>query len=248
MRSVKLLGLTTTAAFALSAVLVAPAFATSTNNPHFNVNGVELASGSTENILASANGSQKLESGAGVKPITCTGVSLTGSDFIENNSMGGLDMEVLQYTGCTYETATCKVATKGTSNWGTIETNLLTSRLGWLTKEQAEEELPTNTTLTLFEPTSGSKFVEIEFSGTGCPSLSEAAVTGSVAVMDAGTATTEEVTHELEAPSTPIKKFFYNEGGTTKESKPGLTAFGVTAKYIGKDNVMLESGKTWSVK
>jgi hypothetical protein len=37
--------------------------------------------------------------------------------------------------------------------------------------------------------------------------------------MNIGNWSTEEVTHELEAPSSAITKYFYNEGGKTKEGK-----------------------------
>jgi hypothetical protein len=245
MRSIKLLGMLIGAVCALSMALAGSAFATSTNNPVFLIAGSQFM-GTTE-ILAEANGNQLLESAA-AETISCTGTSLVAGATIENDlSPGwGLDHETIVYTGCTYGKGTCKVATKGTSNWGTIDTNALASKNAFKGEKEAEKESSSGG-VTVFTPASGETFTELEFSGTSCPILTKVDIKGSVVAINSGNAYTSEATHELEAPTPAITKYFYNEGGKTKEGKAKLTAFGVEAKYVGKAKVMLSNGDLWSL-
>jgi hypothetical protein len=245
MRSIRLLGMVIGAVCALSAVLAGPVFAASTNNPGFLISGSQFM-GTTE-ILAEANGNQLLESEL-AETITCSGTSLKSGATIENDlsPLWGLDHETIVYTGCVYGAGTCKVATKGTSNWGTIETLALASKNAFLGEKEAEKESLSGA-VTVFTPASGETFTELEFSGTKCPILTKVDIKGSVVAMNTGTPYTSEATHELEAPSTAITKYFYNEGGKTKEGKAKLTAFGGEAKYVGKAKVMLSNGSLWSL-
>jgi hypothetical protein len=230
---------------ALSAVLAGPVFAASTNNPEFLVSGAKLA-GTTE-ILAEANGAQLLESAA-AETISCTGTSLKAGATIENDSspLWGLDHETIIYTGCTYGKNTCKVSTKGQKTFGTIETNALASKNAWSAEKEAEKE-SLSAAVTVFTPASGETFTELEFEGEKCPILTKVDIKGSVVAKNIGNAYTSELTHEIEAPTTAITKYFYNEGGKTKEGKAKLTAFGVEAKYVGKAKIMLSNDDLWSL-
>jgi|GEM_PF-2461125 hypothetical protein len=254
MRRSSIAGMALVAAFVMSAVVAAPTFAASTNNPLWFVEGSSLSS--TEDIEATAVNTQELTSSA-AKTISCKKVALnTGAaHFIENISSpsGGIDMETLVYSECTYPESGCHVKNKGGTN-GTIVTNPLTSDLDYATKAEAEkEEVKSGSTLTVFKPASGSTFVEIEFEGSGCPIISNASVEGSVAVENVGAAGpetgAEAEEHELNAPSTLIKKAFFNEGGKTKEDKTEFKVFGglASAGYIGKSKVELESHKKWGL-
>jgi hypothetical protein len=250
MKRLRIIGMALVAVFAVSAVVVAPAFATGTTNPEWKVAGTTLTG--TKNIEAKAVNTQELTSSA-AKTISCKQVAATGSaHLIENISspaIGGTDMETLTYSECTYPESGCHVKNKGGTN-GTIVTNALTSELAYKTAEEAEnEEVKKGTTVTVFKPLSGSTFVEIEFEGSGCPIISNASVEGSVAVENVGAAGTESgaeaTSHELNAPSTLIKKAYYNDGGT-KEEKTEFKVFGglASAGYVGKSSVTIEGGTT----
>jgi hypothetical protein len=239
MRSMKLLGIAVGAVCALSAVLVTPALAK--NNPVF-LSGGGIFMGPVE-ILAETNGTQLLQSKA-AETIACSSVKLNSGATISNDLSPnwGLDSETIVYEGCKYgKSTTCTVKNKG----GTIETDPLVSKLAWEKETGAEKETTTGT-LTVFTPT-GTNFVELEFSGTGCPILTKDDVKGSVAVSNAGNSATEELSHELSAPEPAIAKYFYNVGSKTETGKAALEAFGVEAKYVGKDKIMLTSDANWSV-
>jgi hypothetical protein len=252
MKRLKIVGMALVAVFAISAVVVAPAFASSTTNPSWYVAGTKLTG--TENIEAKAVTTQELTSSA-AKTISCKKVALnTGAaHFIENMGsplFGGEDKETLTYSECTYPESGCHVKNKGGTN-GTIVTDALTSLLAYKTEAEAEkEEVKKGTTLTVFKPASGSTFVEIEFEGSGCPIITSASVEGSVAVENDGEVGTEPgaeaTTHEITAPSTLIKKAYCNEGGAPKEVKTEFKVFGglASAGYIGTSLVSIEGGTT----
>lgn len=256
MKRIRTAGIALGAVFVMSAVVAAPAVATSEANPVWYDEGASLTE-VLNNLAALAVNTQELTSSA-AKTISCKKVAVNKEAGLEhliaNTDSGGVDAETLVYSECTYPESGCHVRNKGGTN-GTIETNALESKLEYTTRSEAEkEEVKKGTTLTVFKPVTGSVFVEIEFDGSGCPSISEPAVDGLLAVENVGDAGTEsgaELTeHELNAPSTLIKKAFYNEGGTTKEQKTELKVFGslASAGYIGKSKVKLESGEHWGIQ
>ena len=247
MRRMKLVGMAIMAVFALSAFVVAPAFASSETNPYWVTEGSALTGSGA--ITGSANGNQELTS-ALAKTITCKKVEGVGAEIFNGSESGklhGEDSETLKYTECEYGTEkTCTVGTKGKSTPGTIETQALKSQLAYKEKKEAEKEEVTETdTLTIFKP-SGSAFVELEFNGTGCPLLSNVTVEGSVSVNNTETPLKELNTHGLEAPATAIKAGWVNKGGKSEEIKTSLKAFGSTAGYIGKSFALL-SGMTYAI-
>jgi hypothetical protein len=256
MRSVKHICLTALIACALGAVAAAPAFAE--RNPEWYVNGSLLTG--TELVLSSTESVQVLESSL-TKPLTCSNLRLTGHNKIWNDEhppeplLGGLSLETIAYSGCAYGTAgTCEVSTKGRGTWGEIETNALHSRLVYLTEKAAEKENVHETGM-LFEPESGTTFVELSFQGTGCPIFNEVAVKGTVATKNipnpltgAGEPLSEELSHYIEAPAAAITKTFYREGGKIVEAKDKLTFFGAEAKYVGKARLWLSSDSSWSMQ
>jgi hypothetical protein len=138
------------------------------------------------------------------------------------------------------------VSTKGKKTFGTIETNPLVSKNAFLGETEAEKESSSGG-VTVFTPAEGETFTELEFEGEKCPILTKVDIKGSVVAMNIGNAYTSELTHELSAPTPAITKYFYNEGGKTKEGKAKLTAFGVEAKYVGKAKIMLSNDDLWSL-
>jgi hypothetical protein len=241
MRRMKLVGMAIMAVFALSAVVVAPALATSVANPYWVTQGSALTVPMA--VTGAANGNQELTS-ALAETITCKKVEGVGAEIENETGPHGIDKETLKYTECVYGTkGTCTVGTKGKSTPGTIETQALKSQLAYKEKKEAEKEEVTETdTLTIFKP-SGSAFVELEFNGTGCPLLSNVTVEGSVSVNNTETPLVELSTHGLEAPATSIKAGWVNKGGKSEEIKTSLKAFGSTAGYVGNSTVTLTGTK-----
>ncbi len=235
MRSMKLLGASAMAVFALFAVTVSSAFATT--GPRFFVAGSALSG--SETISAEASGAQVLS--ASSIEIECPTVSATGGEI--KGTEPGTDGETLVYGGCKDKTKPgCEARTKGGGTAGQIATNALSSEVYY------QESTPNEFTDTVFTPASGTTFVEIEMKTVteSCPVISSATVEGSVAVEDE---TGEREVQTLTAPKTPIKEVFTASGAGVKV---GLKAFGfVEAKYIGKDKVKLsgtKKGSVWGVK
>jgi hypothetical protein len=259
MRPTKYICLAVLAACALSTDLVAPAAASAERNPEWNVNGSLLTG--TEEFLAEALGVQTLYWEFS-KPITCTDIHLNpaGNHIIWNDEeppeslSGGLTLETIVFTGCLYNSKTeCKVSTKGKETWGEIQTNPLKSRQVYLSKTAAEEG-NVDDAGTLFTPATGEVFVELEYSGKKCPLLDEISVKGAIAAKNIGDPLTEigsplseELSHYLEAPETPIVDTFYNEGGVVVEGENELKGFGIKMKYVGDSRAWLESDANWSI-
>jgi hypothetical protein len=221
------------AAMAMFAVLAVSASAAMAAGPVFSVEGVGLAW--SESIEAEASGAQVLT--ASSVELECSTVSATGSPALKGTEPG-TDTETLTYGGCIRKAhSTCEARTKGGSEAGVISTKALKSELAYPTKTPGEK------TDTVFEPSSGKVFVEIELKGTECGSITSGAVEGSVAVENEEG---EREVQTLTAPATPITKVF-NEAGT--EKKVGLKAFGfLTASYVGKDKIKLTEynrGRKW---
>lgn len=245
MQRMKLVGLAAVAVLALAAFASAPALAL--RNPHWTYNGSELTGSVAVHAEASGSHATQTLKAPGVV-INCSKVAVKSGGVLENVSGWGLDKETLVYGGCSVEGhSECDVRNKGGSETDTITTDPLKSKLGYLKKASAEKtEIAEGTTGTIFEPESGSNFVEIEMKGS-CPAISEATVTGSVVVKNLGSITEGE-SHEIEAPETPISKFYVINGGKVETLSPALKVFGFfTSEYIGTSKITTEAGKDWGI-
>ncbi len=238
--TIALLALSVLGAFAASS-----AFAASTNNPQWQVNKAEL-SGNKE-VTAEANGTQKLNvAGAFGATIACKKLKVaSGAKIIGSTKpAAGTDEETIVYEECEVEGSPSCTINGEAAGKAKITTNLLKSTLVFKTKAAAEKE--ESSTLSLFEPKTGTVFVTLTLAGT-CPATGSFEITGQVAAENVKG--NEEIeTHELNAPATAITKYFVNEGGKTVEKKVNALKFGIfPASYVGKAKIKLTSKEVWSV-
>ncbi len=272
--SMKILGLCFIAAMALSAVALTSASAAGRNprwavcNPvpagtgHFEDNQCtkggtgnwearELTKGETKGISVEANGSQELRSAE--VTILCNKLSVqAGAQIIGGEP--GTDQEILVYEECkVVNFPTCKVqGPPKAGHWGTIETRVLSSSLGYKTKG-AEETENQKETVTVFKPQTKEVFVELELekeAGGSCPgggTLEKIGlpVKGEVACENVEGAT-HLVKHELNCPETAIKVYWLQVAGSPKEEKlKKLELLTAGATYVGKSKIGLTDGQDW---
>jgi hypothetical protein len=274
MKSIKIMGLCLVAAMALSAVVSASASAT--KNPKWVIcetrgpnNGqwsdgtctklggekthetrLLLTENETREITAVGNGNQMLAS-PGAPTVICKKLKLKAGAVLLGGEPGK-DNESIVYEECEVEgKPNCKVKNVGGVN-GTIETHPLTSTLVY-TSKAAEEAENQAATLTLFKPTTGEIFVELELEGTECPeALRGKALPVKGEVLGENTGLNEHlVTHELNFPATALKIYWLQVGGvaTEKEIKKLMLAT-LSATYSGKTKVSLagsQLGQDWWV-
>lgn len=228
MKRIKMLGMALVALVALSAVASSAAFAG--EGPHWVTSSGRL----TETLTVSGSGgAQKLA--AESESVECSSVSSTGTVF-NTSGLAGKDTAEIAFTGCkvfkgkkfTTELPGCSVTNVG-GTAGTIDVDANTE-LVFATKKDAEEE--TGTIYDLFSPTSGEKFVELDFTGSECVVTGEVEVKGSV-LAEPSTAVSTSGT--LTFPTTAITKGFVWPGDT--EVKVGLKVFGFSAIQSGVTTV-----------
>lgn len=157
------------AVFALSAVMASAAQAISA--PFFTISGTRLTAGKTHNFDAKAFENFVLTTpGLGVR-IECTGSNVEKGVLLGSNAgLPGKDDEIAVFSGCRLVEGNGEPNCEVTSP---IITHPLTSELVEVegTKEPLAEE---------YKPTTGTTFVELAFTGSGC-TLRTAAVEGEVA-------------------------------------------------------------------
>jgi len=273
MKSIKIMGLCLVAAMALSAVVSASASA-ATKNPKWalceartegtgqwndgkcsELGGKKthetrllLTENETRSITAEANGTQKLTA-AGAVTVVCEKLKLKAGAVLLGGEPGK-DNESIVYEECTIEgKPKCEVRSVGGA-FGTIETLPLTSTLVYSSKE-AEEKENQAATLTLFKPTTGEIFVELELRGEECPkALREKALPVKGEVLGENIGGNEHlITHELNFPTTALTKYWLQVGGvaTEKEIKK-LFLLTSGAVYSGKTKESLagsQVGQAW---
>ena len=234
-------------------VAAATAYALSTNNVRWKVNGSALASGQSHSVTSSAMLSQTMKAG-GIE-ITCSnltgsvGMALLGS----NSPNPGTAEGKLTYSGCTVlKFEKCKI---NGSRPGGFETKPLSIELVYLTKAGAEkEEIANGINAMLVKPKEGTTVAELALSPTNeCPTSSvtiagEAGKTGILFKALETTANEELETHEIEAPETALKTYFTNAGGSTEEhSGEGIKANSNGATYSGRIRVSVGSGNKYNL-
>ncbi len=258
----KIMGLCFIAAMALSAVVSASASAT--NNPKWVLceertagtgqwedpactkpGGTKthetrlLLAGETRLITAVAKGVQRLVSTAAGITIECQKLKLASGAVLRGGEPAG-DQETIVYEECTVAGAkNCKVKNKG-GTFGKIETKPLISTIGFASKE-AEEKENQASTVTVFAPSSGKVFVELEME-TECPvkALEKTGlpIGGEVACENVGNEHAAE--HELNCPEKRIAAYWLQSAGSPKEEKvKKLELAGFEANYFGASVISL---------
>jgi hypothetical protein len=273
MKRMQIIGLALVAVFAMSAVGVSSASATSINNPQWKLclkvakptgkfatheckgegepkefELLMLEEGKTEGVTAEANGVQKLNVGGEFgATIECSKLKLAaGAKLIGSKAPNaGTDEETIVYEECkVVGKPACKINGEE-SGKAKIATELLKSTLVFETKVAAEkEEKPT---LTLFEPKTAKNFVVLKLTGTCPPGGETFEITGQVAAKNVeGQALLQ--THELNAPAVAIKEYFINKAGVTEKKAVTALKFGFfSATYEGKSKVKLASEWWWLI-
>ena len=236
-------------------IAAATAYALSTNNVRWKVNGAALTSGQTRSVTSSAMLSQTMKSG-GIE-IQCSnltgsvGMALLGS----NSPNPGTAEGKLTYSGCTVlKFEKCKI---NGARPGSFETKPLLIELVYLSRAGAEEEKIANgINAMLVKPKEGTTVAEFSLSPTSeCPSGTstvtiggEAGKTGILFKALETTANEELETHEIEAPETAIKNYFTNTGGSTEEhTGEGIKANSNAATYQGRVRVSVGSGNKYNL-
>ncbi|HXD55129.1 MAG TPA: hypothetical protein VN618_10285 [Solirubrobacteraceae bacterium] len=235
-------------------IAAATAYALSTNNTRWKVNGAALTSGETHSVTSSAFSTQTLRS-SGVE-IQCTGVAgsalaLTGSN---SPNPGGAEGK-LKYSGCTVPSfEKCKI---NGSRPGSFETKNLGIELVYLTKAGAEkEEIANGISAMLVKPKEGTTLAEMSLSpAEECPTGGTVMITGKTGktgiIFNALAATADEEleVHEIEAPPSSLKTYFTNNGsGTTEEHGGiGIEANGGAATYQGRIRVNAGTGSKYNM-
>jgi hypothetical protein len=170
MKRLGLFGLVLMAVLGLSAFMASTASAE--NAPYWSINGTRLGLHETHNITAKSFEGKSFVLSASGSTTTCTAVALKEGVLLGSaEGEPGLNNEVLVFTGCTAKDGanTCTVTSKG-GTVGTIQTVSLKSEL---VEDETGKKL-----LLLLQPASGTEFVTLVFTGSGC-TPSEAKVTGS---------------------------------------------------------------------
>lgn len=207
-----------------------------------------LTENETREITAEANGTQKLTSSGVV--VACKKLKLKAGAVLLGGEPGK-DNETIVYEECEVEEKpNCKVRSiLGGKVNGKIETNPLTSTLVYSSKAAEEAENQT-ATLTLFKPTTGEIFTELELEGAECPSVlvgKALPVKGEVLAENVGNE--HLVTHELNFPSPALKAYWLQVGGVATETViKKLLLLTATATYTGKTKVSLagsQLGQAW---
>jgi hypothetical protein len=230
------------AVLALSALASTSAFAASTNNPQWKVNGVLLGSGQSDEVGIVGGSAWKI-SNFGLTT-ECSKVSLkAGAKLLGGDP--GTSSETITYSGCSeVSRPKCKI----NGNSGTITTQPLTGTLAFETKEAAEKE--TGPTIVVLKPTTGKVFLSYveEEASKGlheCFYGGERTFTGELALR-APEGATELTVHSFE-PST-IKWYYVNTGGKTVETNVKQLAWaGTAATMQGEMKVELAGKQNWSI-
>jgi hypothetical protein len=250
MRSMKLVGMAVAAVF-LAAFVVAPAYAGTSENPVWFVNGSALGAGEElANVTSTNAGVTEKEvqvlKGPGVT-ITCTG-SKSKITFL--GGMPATNREEITYTGCTVSGhPLCTVSSPGQPDGTIVTTHLIASKLVFKTKAAAEKkEAKENKSVTVLTPEEGTVFTELGLQGSCGFVPMESKVTGSVIVDDISGATEPggAASHEVSAKNE--SSYWINEGGSPVEKKISLKAFGLPASFEGNSVVSAPSGDTFGVE
>jgi hypothetical protein len=236
MKRTRLLGLTLTAAFAVTVVIAAAAPAV--EGPFYKVNGLALLTGETRLLLASAKEKVTLEAKTIGISMNCTALKLPEATQmqIQGTGTGNADVskEVIEFTGCTVggNGEGCEIENER------VKTTPVLNLLGW------GNALRSGQVLVLFEPASGTNVATVKFIGIGCK-FSGANIEGTwVGGVQVGGvpvlagAGTETLHGEVKFPH--VQLIFIERGKVLKHVKAGLKMFGVSATLTGVELLLVD--------
>ena len=248
MSRLRTLTLTLVAVFALGAV--ASSAALPTNGPYSNVAGKRLAAGETHAVKASAATAYVLKGTIfGVTVTTkCTALKLNSGATIvgSNEGTAGSSKEILEYSGCTVEGNGSGCAVEKNE----VKTHEVSNTLAYSSSAR------TGKLLTAFVPVSGSAFVTIKYTGSGC-TTKEVTVEGSAVAEDlnskgetieVGSHEAEETTGQLLNKPVNGTKYWTESAKvlTEHEAKLSFALFGA-ATIEGKSNTELGGSTKWGI-
>lgn len=202
--------------------------------PHWGVEGEPLEGFESlfaTNLLPESSGALKLA--AETESVECAYASSIGTIV---GGSPGQGTAAIALTGCkvfkgkkfSNELKNCTVANVG-GVAGKIDANVDTELAYLGTKKAAEEE--TGALGALITPTSGEKFIALDFSGSECVVSGEVEVKGSViAQVSSGSAEWGTLTFPA---STITKAFAWTGAGSVAEVKAGIKMFGFSAIQSG---------------
>jgi hypothetical protein len=227
------------------AVLALSAMATTTaaaavEGPFWKVNGQTLKASETRLLLAKAKGTWTLEWKAKGVTILCNAITLSGAAHMQIQGLvagnGGISNEAIDFTGCTQigNGELCEVTND------LIATTPLLNLLGYSSSTRG------GPVLVLFEPESGSTFMNINFIGEGCHELAfpvagtvvgQAQVAGTPVAVGGGT---ETLYGEVKFPS--ARTIWIERGGILKETKAKLELGGIAWSVAGVALLLVDEG------
>ena len=233
MKRVRLFGLAVLAMVALSAATAAAAQAT--EGPYYSVSGKRLPAGETKEVKVKAVGNFVLRTPAAGTVVTCTGM-LVGPGATTYGFSGanpGTSKGVVEFSGCTVTGNGEKCGVEHEE----IKTNTIKGILGY------SSESRTGPLLVLFEPSSGTNFVTVKFTGTCTIASSPAtgSVIGEVAEASEKTVNTLKFT-------TTKKTIWLEEAGKLTSVKAEVKADSLDLETIEGEAQGERTGKPrWSV-
>jgi len=214
----------------------------------------ELKTNETREVTVEANGEQKLSTPGAKTTILCKKVSVKAGAILIGGEPG-TDEEILRYEECEIEGSPTCLINKEKAKKAKIETNLLSSGLGYSTETREIEENQQGT-VTVFKPKSGTTFVTLELEkeeGGSCPlaSIEKMAlpVKGEVLCENIG-GDEHLVTHEINCPE-PLLKEYWLQSASQKPEKvtiKKLELATMASTYVGKSKIKLagiEAGQEW---
>jgi len=233
---------------AMSALASTSAFAASTNNPQWKVNGALLGNGNNAEVTATGSGRWLIGS-YGLRTV-CGRLNAKSGAVITGTAapVAGTSSETLVFEDCEAGGfPRCKINGEE-GGLGKITTEPLTGTLAFLTEEAAEQEQGPN--VVLLKPTTGKVFMHFiekeNREGTNeCPIPGKWTFEGAL-LLKASEGGTELTHHTFEASNR--SGYYVNSGGKTLKEKSGLTAFGgAGATMEGKLSVELANKQSWSI-
>lgn len=247
MKPFRLIGVALLAVLALSAIAASSAQAVSPA-PFFTVNGARLAAGHTHNIAAKKKSTTFVLSVPefGVS-VTCTKVTVEKGVLLgSNEGEPGKDNEITAFSGCEVsgDGSPCAVAEPITTS------PLISEQVENVVSGTGGKQL-----LEEFFPASGSTFVTLTFSGTGCtPVVGAQAVSGQVAAevlldnaaqgkIELGQTAEQAVSWVLKFPGAESTEVWLITNGVGKIAKVKLTTGGSLSTLTGETLQLLANTK-----
>ncbi len=235
-------------AVALVASVVASAAAHASVGPFFKVEGKTLKTGETREAAVTVKETFLLEAKATGQVITCLGVTYAGPSFeVLASKVTHLRASAIEFSSCTVVGNGTKCAVTS----GKITTVPVVATLGYGASNK------TGAILGLVQPQTGKSFGELKFTpeaGGECKALTTP-TTGTLIgeafsaghTVKAGENEVETLKGEIHYTKGAKTIWIETGGGSVKETKAKLEAFGITATLSGQVSVELSAHEKWGI-